>query len=87
MTALLSKSFLQHGAPELVPIFRVHVDEFVSLNGKSIVDENLDPSSILPELKAEYSYNISQWKLLDKASKTSSNHPNMETIPSTYFQF
>lgn len=47
---LLGISFLQQGAPELVVGGRVKHDQFISHCGQTIVDNDVQPLIVLPEL-------------------------------------
>lgn len=48
---LLGISFLQQGAPELVVGGRVKHDKLISHRGQTIVDNDIQPLIVLPELQ------------------------------------
>ena len=49
---LLSKGFLQQGAPELVPITGVHKHQLAVVGRQTIVHNHLAPSTLAPDLKS-----------------------------------
>ncbi len=51
---LLGICLFQESTPELVPVVRVHVDEFAVTAGESVIHTDLHPVSVLPELKLEH---------------------------------
>ena len=51
---LLCVGFLEQGAPELIALLRVHVDELIVSGRQLIINQYLDPTSILPEHEAKY---------------------------------
>ena len=50
---LLGISFFQQSTPELISFFWMHVNEFIILRRKAVVNENLHPSPILPKKEPE----------------------------------
>lgn len=52
----LGIGFLKQGWPELIIFLRVHVDEFSINSRQSIVNANIQPSSITPDEEVKYSF-------------------------------
>ena len=50
---VLGISLFQQGAPELVDIFRVDVDQFAITGWQEVIDHHVDPLAKPPELEVE----------------------------------